>query len=131
MPLPSEYEEYIGEIFDPSLHLREIDQANTILVEFVSALSQNKAPVATLSDIGAAVSTLGKYAGYSTEAHQMELFLESTLAANYRTTSKVLQGFIRTINQEINERLELSAKKESLKSVELQKSRVPDEDIPF
>ena len=131
MPLPSEYEEYLGETFDPTPHLAEIEQANTVLANFVSALAQNRVPAATLSDIETAVWTLGKYAGYSTEAHQMEMFLESKLAANYRTTSNVLQRFIQIINQEIRERLEISAKQKNSKSAQPTAPSIQDKDIPF
>ena len=131
MPLPSEYEEYSGEIFDPTLHSAEIEQANAVLTNFVSAMAQNSVPVATLGDIEASVSILGKYAGYSTEAHRMEMFLESKFAANYRTTSNVLLGFIQTINKEIGERLEISAKEKNPQFDQPAAPRVSDEDIPF
>ena len=131
MPLPSEYEEYSGEIFDPTLHLTEIEQANAVLANFVSAMAQNRVPAATLSDIETAVCTLGKYAGYSTEALQVEMFLGSKLAANYRTTSNVLQGFIQTINEEISERLEISAKQRHSKLAQRTTPSVSDDDLPF
>jgi hypothetical protein len=104
--LPTLYEERLGEIFDPRGHEGSLTAANLLLASFLQSMNAGQVPEQNLEHIREAVGTLGQFAGYPKEAHEMEMFLESPLAAsNYKAVAHVLSLSIRELNDRIAQRV--------------------------
>lgn len=110
MVFPSPYEVHTGEVFDPTEHAAEIDEANRVLRGFLADMAANRVPDATLETIQRASVILGLYAGYPADACYMEEFLCSPSAASYRATASVLKEFLEQMNALIEARHAESAK---------------------
>lgn len=128
---PSEYEEYSGELWDPTHHEEEIQNANRVLHEFVSEMAANRVPKATLDDVKAAAETLGIYAGYPADASYMEEFLSLRMAASYRTTASVVERFSADMNQLIEARRAEAARLAAASKAGARDVTITDDDVPF
>jgi hypothetical protein len=114
MVFPSPFEEHIGQVWDPRPNQNQIAEAKNTLHQFLSDMDASRVPIATLTQVNAAVEVLGKFAGYPSEAHHMEMFLESKEAASYRTTATVLKGFAEEMEVLILARVEAAQMAERL-----------------
>lgn len=124
-------EEHLGQVQDPRGHEEELAAANAVLTSFVHAMSAGRQPACTLKQVQEAFGILGTLAGYPQEAHETEMYLESSLAASsYRTVAKILPSCIADMNDRIEKRIALLSAKEN---VELPTPRTPidDSEIPF
>ena len=128
---PSEYEEYSEELWYPTHHEEEIQNANRVLRDFVSEMEANRVPKATLDDIKAATDTLGIYAGYPADAAYMEEFFSLRMAASYRTTASVVKRFSADMNQLIEARRAESARLAAASKAGPRRRTITDDDVPF
>ena len=129
--LPTSMEAHFGQVTDPRGHEEELETANALLAGFVHAMSTGRQPASTLTQVREAFGILGNFAGYPREAHEAEMYLESSLAASsYKTVAEILPSCIEDMNNRIGKRIALLSAEGK---VELPKQRTPidDSEIPF
>ena len=129
--LPTELEKHLGEVWDPRGHEEQLASANAVLVSFVDDMSTGQLPVQTLKEVQEAAGVLGHYAGYPQEAHETEMFLESSLASSsFKTVAAVLPSFLEEMNDRIKKRGAILTAKERVNHSD-PKQRIDDSDVPF
>ena len=124
-------EDHLGQVQDPRGHEEELAAANAMLAGFVHAMSTGGLPGCTLTQVQEAFGILGTFAGYPQEAHEAEMYLESSLAASsYKTVAEILPSCIEDMNNRIEKRIALLSAQES---VDLPTRRTPidDSEIPL
>jgi len=110
MVLPSSYEEYSGEVFDPTNYEDEIKDANQVLNKFITDMDENRVPTATIDTLQSATDALGLYAGYPEETCNMFDFLDISGAKSYRDTAAILKDYLKQMNSLIDARRAKSTK---------------------
>ena len=123
-------EEHLGQIQDPRGHEAELAAANTVLASFVQAMTTNQLPAHTLGQVHQAFGVLGTFAGYPQEAHETEMFLESSIAASsYKTVAQVLPSSIKDMNNRIEKRMALLSAQANNEST-APRTSIDDSEIP-
>ena len=122
MTIPSEYEKFSGEVFDPIDALDEIEKANHHLDEFIDDMRSGRNPEATLDSLASATDKLGLYAGYPIEASNMESYLKSDQSVSYREAAEIISEWLKVINALIEARIKYREKAKAERS---------DSDVPF
>lgn len=129
--LPNGLEEHLGEIWDPRGHDETLASAQALLLSFVDAMKAGHLPAHTLEQVQDAVGILGRFAGYPREAHETEMFLESSLASSsYKTVAQILPSFIEDMNNRIKKRAVILSARES-NDLSAPTQRIDDCEIPF
>jgi hypothetical protein len=129
--LPTSMEEHLDQVTDPRGHEEELASANALLANFVHALSAGRQPTSTLTQVQEAFGVLGTFAGYPQEAHEAEMYLESSHAASsYMTVAKILPSCIEDMNNRIEKRIALLSVQEKIEA-STQGTRIDDTEIPF
>jgi len=129
MVIPSEYEEYSGEIFDPKDAMDKIEQANFVIYSFINDMKEGRRPEADLDSIASATDVLGLYAGYPLEAANMEGYIKSDLAVSYKEVAGILSKWSSEMNALIQARVNYTdgnTKKSSNGN-----DAKPNNDVPF
>ncbi len=122
MTIPSEFEKYSGGIFDPADALDEIEKANAQINKFIDDMKVGRNPQLDLDSIAAATDLLGLYAGYPSEAANMEGYIKSDMAVSYKEIASMLEGWSIEINALIDARIKHRAKSQKNDS---------SSDVPF
>jgi hypothetical protein len=138
MVIPSPIEEHLGQVWDPRQHQEEIEESNRVLRQFIEDMDAGRVPDATMGHIRTAAASLGEFAGYPSEACNMESFLDSAEASSsYRTTVSILKVFVDEMNTLILARMNHSklAASEAPNSVSgnttSRHTSISDDDMPF
>ncbi|TXR51411.1 hypothetical protein [Reinekea thalattae] len=105
MVIPSEYEKYSGEVFDPIDALDEIEKANAHINKFIEDMRSGNNPETNLDSLSLATDVLGLYAGYPSEAANMEGYIKSELAVSYIEVADLLIEWSAKMNALIKSRL--------------------------
>lgn len=131
MVLPSSFEEYTGEVWDPTDHENEIKEANQVLYEFITDMGANRVPTATLDILQSASETLGLYAGYPEDTCLIIDFLHITGGKSYRDTAAILKEYLEQMNSLIEARRAKSVKLAVEPATNPCSESQADDDIPF
>jgi hypothetical protein len=124
-------EEHLGQVTDPRGHEEELAAANALLASFVDAMSTGRQPASTLTQVREAFGVLGTFAGYPQEAHEAEMYLESSLAASsYKTVAEILPLCIEDMNNRIQKRIALLSAQEKGEPL-TQRTPIDDSELPF
>ena len=105
MLIPSETEKHLGETWDPKDGLIKINEANKVILSFISSMSENQVPNVGIQEIINATDVLGLYAGYPSEAASMEGYIKTDVVLSYREVASILEGFSDNMNSLIKQRL--------------------------
>lgn len=127
MVIPSEYEKHSGEVFNPRSAMNAIDDANNTINAFMEDMRSGRRPKVDLKRIAEATDILGLYAGYPSEAADMEGYIKSDIAISYQEIARILSPWTAEMNSLIQARLNASQPKDSFKRNDVS----PEDDIPF
>ena len=124
-------EKHLGQVQDPRGHEEELAAANAVLASFVHSMTAGRQPASTLTQVQEAFGILGTLAGYPQEAHEAEMYLESSLAAaSYKTVAEILPSCIEDMNNRIEKRIALLSAQDNLE-LPTQETPIDNSEIPF
>jgi hypothetical protein len=124
-------EEHDGKISDPRGHEDKVDQAAATLSNFARQMDEGRVPQCTLEQVYEAVETLGHFAGYPSDAHHLELYLESESAhSSYTQVARLVGPFASDMVKRIQQRITiLNSPGAESKTDATAKDR--EDDVPF